>query len=38
MPHAVSSMKRKLLSLLIQAVAYAATAAVFYALFFRSQL
>jgi len=31
-------MKRKLASLLIQAAVYAATAAVFYFLFFRSQL
>jgi len=31
-------MKRKLASFLIQAVAYAATAAVFYLIFFRSQL
>jgi len=30
-------MKRKLLSLLTQAMAYAVTAAVFYVLFFRSQ-
>jgi hypothetical protein len=38
MPHTVSSMKRKLASLLIQSVAYTATAAAFYLLFFRSQL
>lgn len=38
MPHAVSSMKRKLLSLAIQTAVYAATATVFYVLFFRSQL
>jgi hypothetical protein len=31
-------MKRKLLSLLIQSMAYAATALAFYVLFFRSQL
>jgi hypothetical protein len=30
-------MKRKLLSLLIQSMAYAATATVFYFVFFRSQ-
>jgi hypothetical protein len=31
-------MKRKLLNILIQTAIYAATAAVFYLLFFRSQL
>lgn len=38
MPHPVCTMKRKLLSLLLQALIYTATAAAFYLLFFRSQL
>ena len=37
MPHSLPVMKNRLASLLIQSIAYVATAAAFYFVFFRSQ-